>query len=318
MSDYYAVLGVRRDASDDELKKAYRKLAMKWHPDKNRDNQEKASEQFKLINEAYDVLSDKEKRATYDQYGADGLKGGVPDGRGGTRGGGYEFRQADASRIFESFFGTSNPFADFGMGGGMFGGDFGIGRGAGVSAGPRKQATIQRKLQCSLEELFNGCTKRIRITRKKLNPDGRTTRMEEKILEIRVKAGWKAGTTITFPNEGDEGPGIVPADIAFVVAEKPHPRFSRDGNNLVHNARVTLRDALTDCVVEVATLDGRTLSIPCNEVISPGATKVVPGEGMPISKAAAAGTRGDLILKFTIVFPSHISEDKKRQLRTLL
>lgn len=243
---------------------------------------------------------------------------GVPDGHGGTRGGGYSFREQDASRIFEQFFGTSNPFADFGMGGfggggGPFGG-FAMGRGAGVSSGPRKQQTIQRKLQCSLEELYSGCTKRIRITRKKLNPDGRTTRMEEKILEIKVKAGWKAGTTITFPNEGDEAPGTVPADIAFVIAEKPHPRFTREGNNLVHNARITLRDALTDCAVSVTTLDGRKLTVPCNEVISPGTSKVVPGEGMPISK----GGKGDLYLKFTIVFPDYIPDDKKRQLRTLL
>lgn len=314
MSDYYSLLGVRRDASDDELKKAYRKSAMRHHPDKGGD-----PEKFKEISEAYSVLSDKKKRAVYDQYGAEGLKGGVPAGDGGMRGGGFKFEQADAANLFRSFFGTDNVFADFGAGGG-FGGDpfsgFGIGRGAGVSRGPAKQPTIKRKLMCTLEELYNGCTKRLKITRKKLNPDGRSTSMEEKVLEIVVKAGWKAGTTITFPNEGDEGPGIVPADIAFVIGEKAHPRFTREGNDLVHNARITLKQALTDCNIETRTLDGRVLSIPCNEVISPGYSKVVGNEGMPVSKTP--GTKGNLIVRFTIVFPDYIPEDKRTALRNLL
>jgi DnaJ-class molecular chaperone len=138
----------------------------------------------------------------------------------------------------------------------------------------------------------------------------------QKVLEIPVKAGWKAGTTVTFEKEGDEEPGVIPADIVFVVAEKPHDRFKRDGNDLVYTARITLKQALCDHTETVKTLDGRTLSVPCNEVISPGFSKRVSGEGMPISKQP--GSKGDLVVKFTIVFPTHLSGTARAQLAALL
>jgi DnaJ-class molecular chaperone len=324
MVDYYKILGVSREADDAALKKAYRKLAMKWHPDKNPENKEEASKRFKEIAEAYDVLSDKEKRAVYDRYGEDGLKAGM-GGAGGAPGG-VRFTSsagADPFKLFESFFGTSNPFAAFGGGAddgpGVAFGMGGIPGGASMFSsmrrGPRKEATINQQLKCSLEELYSGCTKRIRITRKKLNADGSST-PEERQIEITVRAGWKAGTKVTFENYGDEKPGAIPADIAFVVTEKPHDRFKRDGNDLVHTARISLKEALTEATVQVKTLDGRTLSIPCNEVISPGYSKRVSGEGMPVTKSP--GTRGDLVINFHIVFPSHLSEDKKSALRSIL
>lgn len=335
MSDYYKVLGVPRNATDAQLKKAYRKLALKWHPDKNQDNRKAASEKFKEIGEAYAVLSDKKKRAVYDQYGAEGLKGGIPasgaGGAGGAGPGGFQFNFSDqaASDIFQQFFGTNNPFEAFGSGrsrmggmgglGGMFSG-FGDGFGgmgarAGVSKGPSKGQTVKTQLLCSLEELYLGCSKRLKVTRKRLNPDG-ATRMDEKILTINVKPGWKPGTTITFPAEGDEAPNKSPSDLAFVIGEKSHPRFTRDSNDLVHRARITLAQALTDCTISVRTLDNRTLSIPCNEIIKPGYTKRVRGEGMPISKSP--GAKGDLIIKFDIVFPDYLSESKKKQLADIL
>lgn len=334
MTDYYKVLGVPRDATDAQLKKAYRKLALKWHPDKNQDNRKAASEKFKEIGEAYAVLSDKKKRATYDQFGAEGLKGGIPASSAGAGPagdfGGFHFSQQAASDIFQQFFGTNNPFEAFGSGrsrmggmggmgglGGMFGSGFGdMGAGAGMSKGPRKGDTVKTQLLCSLEELYLGCSKRLKVTRKRLNPDGRSTRMDEKILEINVKPGWKPGTTITFPNEGDEGANKRPSDLAFVIGEKPHPRFSREGNNLVHKARISLAQALTDCTVSVKTLDSRTLSIPCNEIVKPGYSKRIRGEGMPISKSP--GSKGDLVLKFDIAFPDYLSESKKKQLADIL
>ena len=194
--------------------------------------------------------------------------------------GGFNFSHQAASDIFQQFFGTNNPFEAFGSGrvrmggmdmgglGGMFGGGFGdMGASAGMSKGPVKGELVKTQLLCTLEELYLGCSKRLKVTRKRLCEDGRTTRMDEKILEINVKPGWKPGTTITFPNEGDEGANKRPSDLAFVIGEKPHPRFTREGNNLVHRARITLAQALTDCTISVRTLDNRTLSIPCNEVI---------------------------------------------------
>ena len=89
----------------------------------------------------------------------------------------------------------------------------------------------------------------------RLNADGASTREEEKILEIDVRPGWKSGTKVTFEEEGDQVPGHIPADIVFVIGEKPHPRFERDGEHLVHTARITLKDALTGCEVEVVSVE---------------------------------------------------------------
>ncbi len=108
----------------------------------------------------------------------------------------------------------------------------------------------------------------------------------------------------------------MPADLVFVLAEKPHSKLVREGSNLIFLKKLSLADALTDCSIEVPTLDGRCLSIPCPEVVAFGYEKVVGGEGMPLSKKP--GTRGDLIIRFNIVFPEYLSEDKKVQLRKLL
>lgn len=350
--DYYKVLGVKRDADDEELKKAYRKLALKWHPDRNADNKEQSEKMFKEVAHAYEVLTDKQKRAIYDQYGEEGLQAGVPEaGAGGGggfpsgaqfRGGGAQFR--DPRDLFSHFFGTGNPFAAFsgggdddggmpsvmgggGMPGGMFfgggmpggmGGGFagpmggmgGMPPGMGTRGGPTKGEPIKRALQCSLEELYSGVTKKVKITRQ------RGGRPEEKILEIVVKPGWKKGTAVTFEGEGDEAPGVVPADVCFIIGEKPHERFVREGSDLVYTAKLGLAEALCGTSLEIRTLDGRTLNIPVTEVVQPGATKRVKGEGMPISKAP--GTKGDLVIKFEVRFPGYIPEGKKQQLRALL
>lgn len=287
-------------------------------------------------------MSDKEKRAIYEQYGEEGLKGGIPSSApssssssssGGMPGGirftsmggqGGGFQGQDPHVIFSQFFGTSNPFAAFGgmddmMGGqGGFGGAAFPGMGGAVSVGQRqqKQEPIKHKLNCTLEELYTGTTKKVKITRQRLNPDGKSTRSEEKTIEIPIRPGWKKGTTVTFEKEGDEAPGVVPQDIQFVVSEKEHARFTREGDNLIHVVRLPLADALCGSTLTLATLDGRSLSIPISEVVSPGYIKNIAYEGMPISKEQ--GKRGDLILRFNIVFPHFVSDSKKLQLRNLL
>lgn len=101
---------------------------------------------------------------------------------------------------------------------------------------------VVHELRVSLEEVFHGCTKRMRITRRRLNPDGKTTRTEDKILNIVIKSGWKEGTKITFPKEGDETAENIPADVVFVLKDKGHPRFKRDGSNIIYTVKVSLKE----------------------------------------------------------------------------
>lgn len=355
--DYYGILGVAKGASEEEIKKAYKKLALKWHPDRNPKNKVEAEAKFKEVSEAYEVLVDKNKREIYDRWGEEGLKGGAPPpsssgggmggmggmpggfsfgGMGGGRGG---FNPSSAEDIFAQFFGGMGGMGGRrgGMGGGMGGGmpggfsfggmgggsdsdDDGMGgmfggMGGRQSRKPRKAEPIKRQINCSLEELFSGCTKKMKITKTLMDPTGKQTQVE-KILQIDVKKGWKEGTKITFEREGDEKPGEEPADIIFVLKEKPHPVFKRDGNNLVYNANISLKQALVNPVLDVPTLDGRKLRITMNEVVTPSTKHVVKNEGMPIAKSP--GEKGNLIINFNITFPTKLSEQQKEQIQTIL
>lgn len=138
----------------------------------------------------------------------------------------------------------------------------------------------------------------------------------EEILTIEVKPGWKKGTKITFPEKGNEQPNVVPADLVFVIDERPHEIFKRDGNDLIMTHKVSLSEALTGCTVNLTTLDGRLLNIPITEVINPGYEKVVQKEGMPIAKES--GKRGNLRIKFEIKFPARLSPEQKQGLKRLL
>jgi len=317
-------------------------MAVKWHPDKNPNNKEEADEKFKEIGRAYDVLSDPKKRKIYDQVGEEGISGSADPSAH------FTFQNADD--IFKQFFGTSNVFDIFGEGGdvipGMssfsFGGQFPGGMGGmggmGGSHGmhgshgshgshgmhgmhgmgrqqKRQPEPIVRPLNCTLEELYDGTAKRMKIKRKRLNRDG-TTRDEEKVLEIEVKKGWKAGTKITFPKESDEMPGEVPADIQFVIAEKPHPTFRREGNNLKYTHRLSLKQALIGTTVAVKTLDDRSIRIPINKIVHPGYVHKVVGEGMPLSKNPQE--KGNLLIEFEIIFPTRLTEQQKATLASAL
>ncbi|PHZ11223.1 DnaJ-domain-containing protein [Rhizopus microsporus ATCC 52813] len=351
--DYYAILGVPRDADDETIKKAYRKLALKWHPDRNKDKADVAHAKFQEIGEAYEVLSDKNKRAIFDQYGEEGLKGGAPppgaDGGAGGFGGfpggtfhfstsggpGGGFRPSDAEDIFKHFFasfGGGGMDEGFGGMGGMPGGfSFGTGGMPGMGGGfrrsgfrqqqqqaqePEKPPAIKRPFPVSLEDLYKGCTKRLKVTRKLR--DGATGRpvQTDKILTINVKPGWKAGTKIRFPGEGDELENGTTQDIEFVLEEKPHPVFKREGDNLRMTIQLTLVEALTGFQKKIKTLDDRTLSVNnTKSVVQPGQESRVAGEGMPNSKT---GKKGDLIITYEVKFPTSLSDDQKQQLKQIL
>ncbi|KAF9275839.1 hypothetical protein BGZ68_010467 [Mortierella alpina] len=338
--DYYNILGVSKDADDDQIKKAYRKLALKYHPDKNAAPD--AQKKFHDISEAYEVLSDSNKRAVFDQYGEEGLKGGgggggpggaggfpggaggFPGGFGGFPGGGGHtftftssggpgggmgggFRPTNADDIFKQFFsgfGGGNPFGDDDMGGfsGMSGGMPGGMPGGGAkgprgrtsqqqqqSSAPEKPPALIRPLAVSLEDLAKGVTKRLKVVRK-----------------------------IRFPNEGDELPNGAIQDIEFVLEEKPHPQFTRRGDDLIVELELSLLESLTGFSKTVKTLDGKTLPVSASgsRVTQPGQEEKFPGEGMPISKKP--GQKGDLIVKFKVKFPEQLTPSQKEGLRKVL
>lgn len=312
--DYYSILTLTRSAVDADVKKAYRKLSLKYHPEKNLSDQV-AAEKFKQISEAYDVLCDPKKRAIYDQFGEEGLKTGIPGSNeeGGAWTQGYTFH-GNADKVFRDFFGGDNPYQEYYD---RVDGDMHMGFGGLEGRGSRKQdPAIERELALSLEEVFHGCTKKMKISRRVMNDDGHTSSIRDKILTITVKQGWKPGTRITFPEEGDQGPNNVPADIVFIVKDKPHLRFRREGVDLVHTARVPLSKALTGYTVEIHTLDDRILHIPINDIIQPGYTKVVTGEGMPLSREPRL--KGELIIEFNIDFPNSLTPDRKELIKRAL
>jgi DnaJ homolog subfamily B member 4 len=138
----------------------------------------------------------------------------------------------------------------------------------------------------------------------------------EEILTIVIKPGWKKGTKITFPEKGNEMCNIVPSDLVFIVEEREHPKFKRDGNDLVYTHKISLVEALTGCTVQLTTLDGRNLTVPVKSIVSPAYEEVVQGEGMPITREPSK--KGNLRIKFQIKFPTNLTADQKAGIQQLL
>ena len=138
----------------------------------------------------------------------------------------------------------------------------------------------------------------------------------EEILTIDIKPGWKKGTKITFPEKGNEQPNVIPADLVFIIDEKPHSVFTRDGNDLIVTQKISLAEALTGYTVHLTTLDGRSLTIPINNVVNPSYEEVVPREGMPMQKDSTK--KGNLRIKFSIKFPSRLTTEQKAGIKKLL
>ncbi|XP_016439981.1 uncharacterized protein LOC107765796 [Nicotiana tabacum] len=334
--DYYNILKVNRNASEEDLRKAYRRLAMIWHPDKNLGtNKYEAEAKFKQISEAYDVLSDPQKRQIYDLYGEEALKSGQvpPPPRGGPHNmrnphpnPTFRFNPRDADDIYAELFGSSSSenngrsrksrdafFRSTTNGGAEF-----SGAGAGTSGtggALRKAAPVENALLCSLEDLYKGAKKKMKISRTVLDASGKLRTLEE-ILTIEIKPGWKKGTKVTFPEKGNQEPGIIPADLVFVIEEKPHHVYARDGNDLIVNQEISLLEALTGRMLELTTLDGRNLIIPLTDIVKPGHEVVVPNEGMPISKDPRR--KGNLRIKMDVKYPTRLTEAQKSDLRRVL
>lgn len=210
----------------------------------------------------------------------------IPHGGGGRRG--------SSSSFSNEAFGEDDVFHSFNR---VF-----------VVGGPKKAPPIENRLPCTLEELYKGTTKKIKIYRKIVDINGNTIKVEE-ILTINVKPGWKKGTRITFEEKGNVQQNVKPADVVFIVDEKPHSVFTRDGNDLIVTRTITLGEALKGYTVRLTTLDGRILNIPIDNVIHPNYEMTVPREGMPIQNEPSK--RGKLTIKFNIKFPTSLTAEQK-------
>jgi len=309
LESYYDLLGLKRTVDAEEIKKAFRKLSLKSHPDRATGMSRSESEVvFSKIAEAYEVLSNPARRAIYDQYGERGLKEGVPDGKGNLSGGKYRFNN-NAMEIFASFFGTSSPFADIL---GQVGGDappefYGELTGMQLPFAKQKAPPVKATLEVTLAEVYNGAQKTVAYARKKLGDDGVTS--EEKVeTQLYVEPGWEAGLVATLQDLGDQGVHVLPGDVEIYMVILPDALWSREGTTLFFSHQLTLTEALAGKVVDVPTFDSRMLSIPVTKVVAPGDSQTVPGEGI---------CGGELIICFDILFPKTLTPMQKKQIKAL-
>lgn len=335
--DFYKILCISKKATDDDIKKAYRKLALKYHPDKNKSPD--AETKFKEIGEAYEVLSDKSKRDVYDKFGEEGLKGHPSGGNGGMHFNEKFYTASDPRDTFRQFFGTDNPFEnlfghgipsmyfniadpnDIDMDGDMFTGGFNARsnpfRSQSFTAGSpnrhraqKQDPPVEHDLYVTLDDIVTGCVKKMKISRRVVAPDGKSVKREEKVLTINVKPGWKSGTKITFQREGDQSPNTIPADIVFIIRDKPHPLFKRDGADIKYTLKLSLKEALCGCTKEIPTLAADRIPLILTEVIKPTTQKRIHNIGLPFPKDPSR--RGDLLVSFEIQFPDCLNDTTKQ------
>lgn len=339
---FYDLLGVAPTASSEEIKRAYKKMALKYHPDKNKEPG--AQEKFKEISVAYEALSDDEKRKRYDQFGEKGVD---------------QEHMTDPTDIFSAMFG-----------------------GGGRRRGEPKPKDIVHELPVALEHFYNGKSVKLAITRDRLcvacngkgskkpgvearcsdcqgrgvkmvvrqlgpgfiqqmqitcptcngkgsniKPEDRCTGCngeqiikEKKIFEVHVDKGMKRGDHVTFVGEGDQMPDVkLSGDIIIVLDQKEHPEFTRKGNHLYVEKTISLVEALTGFKRVITHLDGRSLVIspPEGAVLDPEYIYSVDREGMPV-KGTGGVERGNLIIKFKVRFPETITEADAKKLRQVL
>lgn len=288
MADPYSTLGVARGATEADIKKAYRKLAKELHPDTNRDNP-KATERFAEVTNAYDLLSDKAKRAQFDRgeiddmgnpanpfAGFGGQQGGSRGGSGGFQGGFGDAAAADLGDLFEGLFGGGRARGAGGAGG--FGG-FG-----GRSAPPPKGDNVAYRLAVSFEDAASLAPQRITLQ------DGKT-------IDLKLPAGVETGTQMRLSGKGQQGPGGA-GDATVTIEVRNHRFFTRDGDNVRLDLPVTLKEALVGGPVKVPTVDGAVmLNIPKGS--SSGKVLRLKGRGF----SAKGGARGDQLVTLMLDVP---------------
>ncbi|XP_053665764.1 dnaJ homolog subfamily A member 4-like [Anopheles marshallii] len=340
---FYDILGVQPSCTPEELKKAYRKLALKYHPDKNPNEGEK----FKQISMAYEVLSDPEKKAIYDEGGEAAIKQGTGGGGGFHSpmdifhmffNGGFTGRKSErkssnlihtlAVTLEELYTGTKRKLAlqknvicetCEGIGGK---------RGASQKCAPCRGTGVITKVQKIAPGLVQQCEERCRNCRglgetiddkdrcKECN--GRKTVRIRKLLEVEVVKGMMDEQRIVLKGEGDQEPDYRPGDIVLVLEEKPHPIFKRTGQDLLANVELQLSEALCGFRKVIKTLDGRDIVIQTypGEVVKHCSTKCVMGEGMPLVNSPTE--KGRLIIQFVVEFPDTLPPEIVPEIRKCL
>ncbi|RMG04329.1 MAG: molecular chaperone DnaJ [Nitrospirae bacterium] len=341
--DYYDILGVKRDASQEEIKKAFRKLARKYHPDLNPGNKE-AEKRFKEINEAYDVLGDPKKRAEYDRLGHRAFEGAGFEGFRDFGFGTQDFGFGGFGDIFSDLFGSRRDFR----------------------TGPLKGADLVSRLTLSLEEAYKGVTKSITISRdvpcgkcggvgalgyntcqkcggtgnissrkaffsfSQTCPDcggtgkkptkictdcrGKGTLFKTETVKVKIPPGVDNTSRVRVPGKGEPGSGGGPSgDLYIEISISPHPIFKREGNNIYVDIPVTVPEAVLGAKVDVPTLDGITkMTLPPNS--QPGQKFKLKGKGFPSPKG---GGRGDQFVSIKIVPPKPETEGDKELIKKL-
>ena len=342
--DYYEVLGVSKNASETEIKKAYRKLALKYHPDKNPGDKE-AEEKFKEAAEAYEVLSNAEKKQRYDQFGHAGMRGGA----GGFGGGGMDMD--DIFSQFGDIFGSA-------FGGGGFGG------GGGRRSRVMKGSNLRIRVKLNLEDVANGCQKKVKVNKlvnasgstfktcTTCNGTGQVTRVtntflgqmqtsstcpacggdgkiiderakgsdqngqvrSEEVIAIDIPAGVEEGMQLTLRGKGNDGPkGGVPGDLLVVIEEIKHDELVRDGQNLHYELFLNFADAALGSSVEVPTVTSKVkVKIPAGT--ASGKVLRLKGKGLPDINGYSTG---DILVHVNVWIPKTLTSDEKQMLEKM-
>ncbi|MCA1686017.1 MAG: DnaJ domain-containing protein [Planctomycetia bacterium] len=308
-ADYYETLGVPRDATPEAIKKAYRTLARKHHPDVN-PGDKKAEAKFKEAQQAYDILSDAEKRAVYDRYGRAGFEGMAAGPRAGAQD--WAHRQAAPGAGFESFdfseffgpggAGAASAGGDEGGGAGIFEDLIGRMRGGRRGAGPRPGHNVEASLAIPFLTAVRGGETSIQIDRE--------GRLES--LVVKIPPGIESGAKLRLRGQGEPGAkGATAGDLTIVVTVEPHPYFTRDGRNLTVEVPISADEAVLGAKIDVPTLNGPK-SLPVPPGSSSGQKLRLRGQGLP---ATAGKPEGDLFVVLKVVVPRTVDDESRRLIR---
>lgn len=305
--DYYETLGVAKGATKDEIKKAYRKLALKYHPDKNAGNKE-AEEKFKKISEAYAVLSDQEKRREYDTYGSSGFRQrysqedifrgfDINDILRQFGFGNASFRSSGGFRTTTQTGGFENFFSNAGMGNGCGGG--------GCRPQPIKGENLTYEITISLQDVLHGTEKTIN-----LRHNGRDNN-----ISVKIPKGIEAGKRLRLSGKGSPSmSGGPPGDLYLKVNIAPDPVFTRDGDDLLMEKRIPFSQACLGTKIDVQTLDGKTFKVKVPAGVQQESKLRIKGHGLP---SGPIGKRGDIYVKIAVKIPKKLTREQKKAVQAL-